>query len=155
MTAIVGLFDAGTGDSAARARAALAAMHTRGKERVEVWHEGGIALGAVSDAWEVGSDTASAIRLASDERAVVATDATLYYLSDLTAALRASGNSATLRSPAELILAAFNSWGDRFLDRLEGDFALILWDRRVRRVIAARDHTGVRTLFYSQPEKGL
>jgi asparagine synthetase B (glutamine-hydrolysing) len=155
MTAIVGLFDIAAQDTAALARAALAAMHPRGKERVELWHEGGSALGAVFDAWEVAGDRPEAARLASDERAVVATDATLYYLSDLTAGLRAAGYPNPVHSPAALILAAYRAWGDKFLDFLEGDFALILWDRVERRVIAARDHTGVRTLFYTTQPSGL
>lgn len=153
MTAIVGLFDIATPDSAALARTALAAMHTRGKERVELWHEEGAALGAVSDRWEVGGESPASARLASDEIAVVATDATLYYLSDLTAALRAAATAVL--SPAALILAAYRTWGDKCLDHLEGDFALILWDRVERRVIAARDHTGVRTLFYATQPTGL
>lgn len=153
MTAIVGLFDVAGGDARAIARAALSAMYPRGTERVEVWSEGAVALGAVSDAWEVG-DHAGAARLAADERAVVATDASLYYLSDLTAALRAVGGSSP-RSPAELMLAAYAAWGDAFLERLEGDFALVLWDRQRRRVVAARDHSGARPLFYSELGNGL
>lgn len=155
MTAIVGLFDIGAQDSAVLTRAVLAAMHTRGKDRVEVWHEGGAALGAVSDSWEVGGEGPAAARLASDDRAVVATDATLYYESDLSDGLRAAGHASTLLSPAALILAAYRAWGNNFLEHIEGDFALILWDRVEHRVIAARDHTGVRTLFYTTHPTGL
>ena len=155
MTAIVGLFDIAAQHAAAIARAALVGMHARGKERVELWHDSGTALGAVSDAWEVGGDGPVAARIAADDKAVVATDATLYYLSDLSAGLRAAGHAVPVLSPAALILAAFRAWGDSFLEHIEGDFALILWDRVERRVVAARDHTGVRTLFYTTQPGGL
>ncbi len=155
MTAIVGLFDIAAQDTAALARAALLGMHARGKELVEVWHDSGTALGAISDAWEVGGEGPAAARIAADDKAVVAADATLYYLSDLTAGLRAAGHTVPVLSPAALILAAYRAWGDTFLEHIEGDFALILWDRVERRVIAARDHTGVRTLFYTTQPGGL
>ncbi len=48
-----------------------------------------------------------------------------------------------------LCLHAYVKWGDDFLDHLAGDFCFVLWDEVQGRLIAARDHLGVRTLFHA------
>jgi asparagine synthase (glutamine-hydrolysing) len=154
MTAIVGVFSVKNLEPREAARAALAAMHARGSEQVELWHDGDVALGAVSDVWETGTGPGAA-RLAADEAATVVTDASLYYVSDLRAALGRSGIAPAAASPAALILASYRAWGEAFLDKIEGDFALIVWDRRTRTVLAARDHAGYRPLFYAAQAGGM
>jgi asparagine synthase (glutamine-hydrolysing) len=47
---------------------------------------------------------------------------------------------------SRIVLAAYERWGDGFLDRLVGDFALAIVDRRRGGVLLARDHLGVRPL---------
>lgn len=52
------------------------------------------------------------------------------------------------KSDAEVILAAYERWGERLVDHLEGDFSFSLWDGRRQRLVAARDPFGVRPFFY-------
>jgi asparagine synthase (glutamine-hydrolysing) len=49
---------------------------------------------------------------------------------------------------AELLIRAYLTWGEEFVLRLSGDFALVLWDGRLRRLVAAADPFGIRPLFY-------
>ncbi len=51
-------------------------------------------------------------------------------------------------SDAELILRAYEEWGDDVAGLLLGDFAFVIWDPRHRRLVCARDSSGQRTLFY-------
>jgi len=53
-------------------------------------------------------------------------------------------------SSAELILHAYETWGEACVEHLLGDFSFVIWDARRRQVFAARDQLGVRPLFYSQ-----
>lgn len=53
-------------------------------------------------------------------------------------------------SPAELVALAFARWGGQCAQYLEGDFALAIWDRINRRLILARDHVGVRPVYYAE-----
>ncbi len=53
-------------------------------------------------------------------------------------------------SSAELVLLAYETWGETSLEHLLGDFSFVIWDARQQRVFAARDHLGVRPLFYSR-----
>jgi asparagine synthase (glutamine-hydrolysing) len=52
-------------------------------------------------------------------------------------------------SDAGLVLTAFERWGAACFERLVGDFAFVLWDGAARRLIAARDHLGIRPLHYA------
>ncbi|MDH3255142.1 MAG: asparagine synthase-related protein [Acidobacteriota bacterium] len=51
---------------------------------------------------------------------------------------------------AELLLYAYATWGVGFLERIIGDFAFVLWDQRQRRLLWARDHFGVKPLFWAR-----
>jgi asparagine synthase (glutamine-hydrolysing) len=53
-------------------------------------------------------------------------------------------------SDATLVLAAYERWGDDCVARLLGDFAFVVWDPERRRLVAGRDATGTRTLFYAR-----
>ena len=50
--------------------------------------------------------------------------------------------------PATLVLHAYRRWNAGFVERLLGDFAVAVVDRRERRVVCARDGFGVRSLHY-------
>jgi asparagine synthase (glutamine-hydrolysing) len=47
-----------------------------------------------------------------------------------------------------IVAAAYRKWGEEFLPKIIGDFALALWDARLRRLLLARDAVGTRTLYY-------
>jgi asparagine synthase (glutamine-hydrolysing) len=52
-------------------------------------------------------------------------------------------------SDSEILVAAYQKWGTDFLDKILGEFALIVWDSRARRLVVAVDRLGVRPLHYS------
>ena len=125
-------------------------MSARGTEHAEVFrdHDTVIAVGRYG--WELDDAFSGAVLIAQDDRFVVAADATLYYRTELTQRLAASGNPPTGNAPAELILAAYHAWGDDFVDAVDGDFAAIIWDRSNRRMVCVRDFSGKRPLHYAQ-----
>lgn len=52
------------------------------------------------------------------------------------------------RSDAELVLRAYEIWGKECPTRIDGEFAFLIWDKRRQEVFCARDHQGLRPLFY-------
>lgn len=52
----------------------------------------------------------------------------------------------------EIILAAYEAWGEKCPERLLGDFAFAIWDGRRRLLFCARDHFGVKPFYYYQDE---
>lgn len=69
---------------------------------------------------------------------------------DIAAALGEPLSAVSSRSDAAWLLAAWERWGEEALDRVYGDFALLLWDRDERRLLLARDPLGRRPLFFHQ-----
>ena len=56
-------------------------------------------------------------------------------------------------SDAECALAAYDAWGDRFAERLNGDFAIAVWDTPRQRLLLVRDALGVRPLYYFRSDR--
>ena len=54
-----------------------------------------------------------------------------------------------------LVARSYLKWGARFAEHLSGDFAVVVWDRRERLLIACRDPFGVRSLFYRRAPSGI
>jgi asparagine synthase (glutamine-hydrolysing) len=84
-----------------------------------------------------------------DEQLVVVFNGEIFNYVELTAELAARGYRFRTRSDTEVLLHGYAEWGDRFVERLNGDFAFALHDRRKERVLFARDRFGVRPLFYA------
>ena len=59
------------------------------------------------------------------------------------------GASVEGGADAELILRAYQAWGETVLDHLIGDFSFAIWDRPKQRLLCARDQLGVKPLFYA------
>jgi len=58
-------------------------------------------------------------------------------------------------SDAEIILAAYEGWGEEFLKRLRGAFALIIWDTSREVLLCLRDPIGTYPMFYVEDRDGL
>ncbi|MDQ6887076.1 MAG: asparagine synthase-related protein [Gemmatimonadota bacterium] len=150
MTAILGIFSSQSRPATdADVRQSLSAMGGRGGDRIEIWRDTGAVLAVARHEWETAPSFGGAVAVAVSERHAVVADAGLYYRGDLRRALAAAGIRAAGESASELILAAYEAWGDECCARLEGDFAFIVWDRKERRALCARDFVGMRSLYYA------
>ncbi len=69
---------------------------------------------------------------------------------ELGAELRARGHTFRTASDTEVIVHAWEEWGEAAFSRFNGQWALALWDRAHRRLILSRDRLGVRPLFYAR-----
>lgn len=78
----------------------------------------------------------------------------LYGHRDLRSELAARGATFRGTSDTEVVLAALDEWGEDALDRFDGMFALAWWQRSRRRLVLARDHAGIKPLFYGTGPTG-
>jgi asparagine synthase (glutamine-hydrolysing) len=73
----------------------------------------------------------------------------IYNYRELRAELEADGVRFRSRTDTEVVLALYRRHGPAFVKRLRGMFAFAIWDRRSRRLFAARDHFGQKPFYYA------
>ena len=76
----------------------------------------------------------------------------IYNAPQLKASLNSEGYHFRGHSDTEILLRAYEHWGIECLDRLRGMFAFAVWDARRSRLVIARDHLGIKPLYYSCSE---
>ena len=89
-----------------------------------------------------------------DENLVVVFNGEIYNFQELSEELKAAGHTFATRSDTEVLLHGYEQWGKELLPRLRGMFAFAIWDRRAQTLFCARDHFGIKPLYYYQAEDG-
>ena len=147
MSALAAVFGPAASSSGRVLQDMLGALRHRASGEPEIITAPGAAIAAARHDWEATLSGWSGPLIAEDDEWIVAADATLYYLADLRRALR-----LTRREPntAELLLHALRMWGPRFGQYVEGDYAIIAWQRRRERLLLARDFGGRRNLAWAR-----
>jgi asparagine synthase (glutamine-hydrolysing) len=79
----------------------------------------------------------------------------IYNFEEVKRELVARGHVFRSRADVEVLVHAYEEYGDRFLERIRGMFALAIWDGRQRRLLAARDRAGEKPLYYTVTRDGL
>jgi asparagine synthase (glutamine-hydrolysing) len=85
----------------------------------------------------------------ADGRVWITYNGEIFNFQDVRRELEARRHHFRTRSDTEVILTAYLEWGRACLHRLNGMFALALWDGRTRELWLARDRFGVKPLFYA------
>lgn len=132
-----------------------ARMQQRGPDGIRHWQQGPAALGhcmlhttpeSLEEQQPLGNE---------DGSLVLVMDGYLDNWQELRTELLGRGAVLRTRADAELLLRAFEIWGEDCLRHVSGDFALLLWQGRERKLFAARDRTGAKSLFYWQDGRRL
>jgi len=74
----------------------------------------------------------------------------LYNHDELRRQLVAAGLHFRSRSDTEVVLNAYVYWGEKFVDKLNGIFAFVIFDKQQGRLITARDRFGAKPLHYTE-----
>lgn len=120
----------------------------RGPDGSNIWSERAVGFGHRM-LWTTPESLLEKLPLVnqSGDLAITA-DARIDNRDELIAALAFNDRPSEKITDSQLILAAYEKWGDRCLEHLLGDFAFAIWDGRNQIVFCARDHFGVKPFYY-------
>jgi asparagine synthase (glutamine-hydrolysing) len=150
MCGIVGIFD--THGNRQIDRQVLTRMnesqHHRGPDEGELHIEPALGM---------GHRRLSVIDIATGQQPLRSTDGALtlvfngeiYNYRELRTELIALGHEFRTKSDTEVVLHAYRAWGADCVLRLRGMFAFAVWNRGEKTLFLARDHVGVKPMFYS------
>ncbi len=79
----------------------------------------------------------------------------IYNFKTLRKQLTDRGHRFRSQADVEVLVHAYEEWGERFLERVRGMFALAIWDGRTETLLAARDRAGEKPLYYTLTDRGL
>ncbi len=85
-----------------------------------------------------------------DGRLWIVYNGEVYNYQPLRQVLLEAGHRFISHTDTEVILHAYQEWGEKCLDHLRGMFAFAIWDRAAGRLFAARDRLGIKPLYYAE-----
>ena len=150
MCGIVGIFD--TRGRREVSREILTRMnesqHHRGPDEVGLHVEPGLGFGhrrlSIIDL-----STGQQPLYNEDRSVVIVYNGEIYNYQSLIPELTALGHTFRTKSDTEVIVHAWEAWGEACVQRFRGMFAFALWDRNRSTLFLARDRLGVKPLYYA------
>lgn len=85
---------------------------------------------------------------------VIAFNGEIYNFETLKMQLHKLGFDFTSSSDTEVILNGYIAWGTKIFEKLNGIFAVAIWDTKIKSLIVARDRFGVKPLYFQNTSHG-
>jgi asparagine synthase (glutamine-hydrolysing) len=136
-------------------RFTLETLRHRGPDDEGIWCEGRAGLCHTRLSIIDLSDAGHQPMLSASGRFVLSYNGELYNYRTLRSELQAAGVPFRGESDSEVLLAALETWGRKAIPRLRGMFAIALWDRERESLLLARDHAGIKPLFFVRDGRGI
>jgi asparagine synthase (glutamine-hydrolysing) len=148
MCGFVGCFDVrgGATDAEVLARMTERLVH-RGPDSSGFFLEEGVALG-FRRLSIIDLTTGDQPLFNEDGSLVLLCNGEIFNYRELTAELARKGHVFRTRSDVEVLLHLYEEMGMKLLDRINGQFSFVLYDRSRKVLFLARDHFGITPLFY-------
>ena len=89
-----------------------------------------------------------------DESVAVTFNGEIYNFMEICDLLRSRGHVFKTHCDTEVIVHAWEEWGEACVERFNGMFAFAVWDRNQDCLFLARDRIGIKPLYYGETEDG-
>ena len=129
-------------------RAIMSLMQHRGPDGEGYFVDGRVSLGHKRLSIIDLSDSGAQPMYNEDKSVVIVYNGETYNYIELREALSALGHKFSSKSDTEVIIHAYEEWGNGCLSKLNGMFAFCIYDLRKKRLFLARDRFGVKPLYY-------
>ena len=149
MCGIAGIFhgDWGSMADALQLQRMVSVLRHRGPDEEAVYADGPIGLG-VRRLRVIDVAGGKQPMFNEDRSVALVFNGEIYNFLDLRRDLLAKGHRFATLSDTEVIVHAYEEYGEACVDRLRGMFAFALWDSRRRELFLARDRMGIKPLYY-------
>ncbi|NYH79982.1 asparagine synthase (glutamine-hydrolyzing) [Actinopolyspora biskrensis] len=132
-------------------------MECRGPDEHGTWISSRALLGhrrlSIIDP-ENGSQPMRAVE-GDDSQPVISYTGEVYNYRELWEELRELGHEFRTATDTEVVLRAYLEWGEGFAERLNGIYAMAVWDPRSEELLLVRDRMGVKPLYYYPTSDGV
>ena len=91
----------------------------------------------------------------SNENCTIVFNGEIYNFLELKEVLDKLGYEFNTNSDTEILLQAYVEWGENCVEKLNGQFSFAIWDRDNEELFLARDHYGIKPLYYAEYDGGL
>ena len=129
-------------------------MHYRGPDGEGYWNDETCAM-AHTRLSIIGLDNGAQPLFTADKSLVLICNGEIYNYKELRQYVAERGYVCTTDSDCEVILYLYELYGEDCLQHLRGMFAFCLYDVKKKKLFAARDRMGEKTLYYSQLPTGI
>ncbi len=85
-----------------------------------------------------------------DKSKVLVFNGEIYNYRELKEELAAAGHVFVSNTDSETLIHGYEQWGEKLVERLRGMYAFAIWDKKEKRLFAARDIFGIKPLYYAQ-----
>ncbi|BCQ59335.1 hypothetical protein PBOI14_10850 [Pseudomonas sp. Boi14] len=128
----------------------MAAIRHRGPDDDGIWldDQRPVGLGHVRLAI-IDPENGKQPMVTEDGRYILVFNGAIYNYLELRRELISKGHPIHSYSDTEVLLYAYREWGERCLTRLQGMFALAIWDKAEQKLFCARDRLGIKPFYYS------
>jgi asparagine synthase (glutamine-hydrolysing) len=124
------------------------AMHKGGPDDYGVYEDSNLAFGhrrlSILDLSSAGNQP----MLSDDEKFVLCFNGEVYNFKEIRADLELNGFNFKTQTDSEVILKSYEKWGVSCFEKFNGMFALAIYDKIKKKIILARDHAGIKPLYY-------
>lgn len=80
---------------------------------------------------------------------VVVYNGEIYNYQELRSELEGKGHTFKTKSDTEVIAHGYEEWGEKCFDKFNGMFGIALYDVKAKKLVLARDHFGIKPLYFS------
>ena len=134
-----------------------ASLANRGPDADGIWHDAHAAIGhrRLSIIDLSGGRQPMEAGTMGTAQAVLTFCGEIYNYRELRKALQSAGHSFETESDTEVLLKSYLQWGEDMTSRLNGMYALGIWNRRTEELVLIRDRIGVKPLYYYPTPTGI